>query len=237
MLSWTLMSNSEKDIRRYTKMSLNAREVKGGGVKADAPVLEPGGYPARLVAVVDLGVHPVEFEGEAKEPATQMWHIYEALDEFMLDEDDEPIPEKPRWFNEEMPLRHISSDRAKSTKRYKVLDPDMEKGGNWPDLLGTPCTLNLVQNPGKGKNAGRVFMKIDNTAPMRAKERDTAPDLVNEPFFFSTEDPDMEVWTKRLPDFIKDRIKSSLEFEGSELEAILNEGKEKVTAGDKEEWK
>jgi len=203
---------------------LNANQSKnsgGSGPGLAAPKLEPATYPARLVVVADLGLQPQRpWQGEEKPPAYEILTTYELVDEFMEDEDGSPILDKPRWLSESFPLYSLSSERAKSTVRYNALDPTGAMEGNWTDLLTMPCLVTTVNNPGKGKNAGRVFVNIANVAAMRTKDRDSVPALVNRAVVFDMDTPDVEEFDS-LPQWVQDKIKGGLEYSGSELQKIL----------------
>jgi hypothetical protein len=145
---------------------------------------------------------------------------YELLDEFLLDEDGEEIKDKPRWISEDFPLHSLNSDRANSTKRYFALDPTNEFGGDWSQMLGRACVVNIVQNEGKGKNAGRTFNNVGSISTMRDKEAKKAPELVNSPLLFDPSEPDVEVFLS-LPQFVQDKIKAAVDFNGGALEQAL----------------
>lgn len=205
-------------------MAINASKTKnatGGGAPIDP--IAPGTYPARLVGVIDLGLQAQRpFQGNEKAPAYEILTIYELVDEFLKDEEGNDIKDKPRWINENFPLYSLESEKARSTKRYLALDPTKAKEGNWGDLLETPCMVTVINNPGKGANLGKTYSNISNVAAMRAKEVEGCPPLVNEVLVFDTDEPDMEVWT-RIPKWIRDKISSGLEFEGSKLAALVEE--------------
>jgi hypothetical protein len=214
-------------------MALNARKAPGGGSKQD-PV-EPGTYPARLVQVIGLGTQQQEYMGEKKTPRYELWVTYELLDEFMKDEDGNEDEEKPRWISERFALHNLDADKAKSTARYYALDPTVEKDGEWGDLLGTPCMVTIVQNEGKGRNKGKVYNNVAAVSSMRQREADKAPELVNPTALFDMDEPDMEVWDK-LPDFLQDIIKESLDYDGSVLqEKVVAKGDSK-SSDDKDDW-
>ena len=192
-------------------MALNARKVKNNsGPKA--PLIDEGAYPARLQGVVDCGLQPQEFKGEKKAPANELWTTYELSDEFMPDEDGNPNEEKPRWFSEFIALYNLDTDKAKSTKRYYALDPNEEAEGDWAELIGRPVNVVIVT---KGE-----YNNIGGTSAMRPKEAAKLPELVNPPRVFSMDDPDVEVFLS-LPNFVQDKIKNGLEFEGSKLDELL----------------
>lgn len=214
-----------REIRAFLKengddrfMALNAKDAPGGG--GDYEKLESGTYPARLVQVIDLGLQNQEFKGEVKAPRREIALTYEFLDEFIKDEDGNEQEDKPRWLTEMMPLYNLNSEKAKSTQRYKALDPDEVHEGDFSALIGTPVSVTIVQNPGTGKHKGKVFENIDSVAPMRRKDAERAPELVNEATFFDFDDPDLEVFLS-LPKFLKDRIQNNLEFAGSRLSKLL----------------
>lgn len=205
-------------------MSLNASKVRGKAGSKQKPLVA-GSYPARIVAVIDLGLQAQRpYLGQEKEPAREIMITYELLDEFVEGEDGKPDESKPRWVSETMPLHNLKADKAKSTRRYMALDPDVVHGGDWTKLLGKACLATIVVNPGKGANAGKVFNNIGEIAAMRPKDEANAPPLVNESYFFDLDDPNIEVFNS-FPDFIKDKLKANLEYNGSALQAALGEKK------------
>jgi len=192
-------------------MALNARKVKNNsGPKA--PLIDEGAYPSRLQGVVDCGLQPQEFKGESKSPKNEIWTTYELSDEFMPDEDGNPNEEKPRWFSEFIALNNLDSDLARSTKRYYALDPNEEEEGDWAELIGRPVITTIVK---KGE-----YNNIGGTSAMRPKEAAKLPPLVNPSRLFSMDEPDVEVFLS-LPNFVQDKIKGGLEFEGSKLDELL----------------
>lgn len=204
-------------------MALNARNVpKAGGNKG--PQQEPmdaGSYPARVVQIIDLGVQPQpDYQGEPKPPAHEIMMTYEFLDEFCLDEDGNEQEDKPRWLSETFPLRNLDSDLAKSTKRYFALDPDEVHGGDFTALIETPCTVTVVNKAGKGKNAGKVFNNVAAIAAMRPKDAKNAGDLVNPPKVFVLDEPDVTIF-KSLPQWLQDKVKANLNYDGSALQEAL----------------
>lgn len=202
-------------------MALNAGKIPGKKFDRPEP-LEAGTYPVRVVQILSLGLQEQRpYKGEAKDPAYELMVTYELLDEFMKDKDTgEDIEDKPRWLSETFALHSLDSDLAKSTKRYYALDPEGEHGGDWSVLGGTPAMMTVVLNPGKGKNADRVYENIASLSTMRAKEAAKAPELVNPTKVFDIDEPDMEVFLS-LPQWIQDKMKDNLEFEGSALEKAL----------------
>jgi hypothetical protein len=216
-------------------MSLNAKNApRASGKSNNQPIIEIGTYPARVVQLIDLGLQAQKpFAGEEKEPAHEILLGYELVDSFMLDENGKEMEDKPRWVSETFPFRNLSADKATSTKRYKAFDPDMAFDGEWTMVVGCPCMVTIAHNVGKGKNAGKTFVNVSNVATMRAAQAAKCPALKNEPIVFLQDEPDMKVWEK-LPDWLKDKLKSNLNFKGSKLQEMLS-GDHQKPAEEKEE--
>ena len=200
-------------------MPLNAGKIKapqGSGVQQEP--LEPGNYLARLVQVIDLGLQPQQpYQGQDKPPAYEVMLTYELGTEFILDEDGNPVEDKPRWISETMPLHSLDSDLAKSTKRIKTLDPKLESGGDLTKLVNSPCTVTVVTRPSK-KDPAKIYMNVGNvTPPMKGVP---VPELVNPPKVFDLGDPDMEIFGS-LPEWLQEKVKSNLEYQGSILQQKL----------------
>lgn len=202
-------------------MSLNARKIKTQTDRVEQPNIDAGSYPARTVQILDLGVQPQKpYKNEPKPPAHEVMITYEFADEFLVDKDGEVLEDKPRWLSETIPLRSLDADLATSTKRYKALDPTEAFGGDFTQLVDIPCTLLIVNNVGTGKNVGKIFNNIQGVSAMRPRDVTRAPALVNPPKVFVLDEPDLEVFGS-LPQWLQDKIKGNLEFDGSPLQEAL----------------
>lgn len=204
--------------------SKNAPKPKSGGNFTPAPAMEPGTYPCRVVQVIDMGLQDQSSEkyGE-KPPKQQIMVTYEFTDEFLQDEEGNDDETKPRFLSENFPLNHLSSDLAKSTKRYNAIDPEHEHEGDWSELVGIPVNVEISQYQKKDGNMGN---SVKNVSPMRPKDAKKVPELVNTPKVFDLDEPDMEIF-ESFPDWMKDKIKGNLEYEGSALQEALEGGKKK----------
>ena len=212
-------------------MGLNANKLpQSGGKKMNAQEhIEAGTYPARVVSVLDLGLQPQRpYQGQEKPPKHEIRLTYEMLDEFCLDEEGNEMDDKPRWQSEDFPFNPLSADLAKSTKRYLALDPTQKLGGDFTLLVDMPCMVTIVNKDGTGKNAGRVFNNVGNVSGMRPKEAAKAAPLSNPFKVFVLDDPDLEVF-RSLPEFLQDKIKGNLEYNGSILQRLLQGGEGKAS--------
>ena len=214
-------------------MSLNAKKVAhSGGKKGPAQdAIDPGSYPVRLAQIIDLGLQPQRpWQGEEKPPAHEMMLTYELLDEFCIDDDGNADEDKPRWLSETIPLRSLMAEKAKSTQRYYALDPAEVNEGDFTELAGAPANASITQNAGKGKNAGKIYNNIQSLSPMRPKDADKAEPLKKDAKVFVLDEPDLEVFNS-LPDWLQEKIKDNLEYNGSALQKLLDGGSKDTATG------
>ncbi|MBI0275431.1 hypothetical protein I6H07_06225 [Hafnia alvei] len=232
-------------------MAFKTATQNSGNAASVASLLDAGGYAARIVQIIDLGLQPGS--QQYPEPVYKLLVKFELLDEFMhevnedgsvkvTEEDSEMVPviiaDKPRWFDFEFTYNEdgYMGDRSHIYKLMQAVDafevvanPDSGVTGHpakeLKELLGEPLMLNLIQTIAKGgKNAGKTVNKISSFAAMKGKDKKTAPALVNPTTFFDMAEPDIEVFSK-LPSgnqyCPQERIKSGPAFGQSKLAAML----------------
>lgn len=199
-------------------MALNTKKLpQNGGNRVAQPELEAGVYPARVVQIIDFGLQPQRpYKGQEKPPAYMISINYELVDVFMVDEDGNELEDKPRWISETMPIHSLSADKAKSTLRYKALDPEEVYEGDFSQLIDTPCNVTIVIN----KVGDKVYENVASVSSMRPRDAAKCPELQNPARFFDLDDPDLEVFNS-FPQWIKEKITTNLEFKGSKLDALL----------------
>lgn len=234
-------------------MAFVAATKQSNNVASAAPLLDAGGYAARIAQIIDLGLQPGS--GQYPNPAYKLIFKFELLDEFMcevnedgsikmVNEDGEMVPaalkDKPRWFDYEVTYNEdgFMGDRSNIYKLMQAVDafevvanPDQGILGHpakaLKDLIGEPLTVNLIQEVAKsGKNAGKMKNKVSACVAMKGKDKKTAPELVNPTLFFDMNTPDVEVFMK-LPSgnqyCPQDRIKAGPGYRQSKLAALLGE--------------
>jgi hypothetical protein len=210
-------------------MSLNVKKIpKGGngGNRVKQPLLEPGTSPGRTVQIIDLGLQPQRaYQGQEKAPAHEIMLTYELLDTFMVDENGKELEDKPRWVSETIPLRSLDNDLAKSTKRYNALDPEGDYDGDFSRLVDIPCNITIALN----QVGEKTYENISNVSTMRAKDAAKAPELKNPTKVFLLDEPDLEVYNS-LPEWLREKISSNLEYKGSALQKLL-ESSQKPSQG------
>lgn len=199
-------------------MGLNLKNAKGG-MKNNTPPLEAGGYPSTLIHIVDLGLQEqAPYKGKEKDPIHKVLLTYELADAFLLDEDGQELPDKPRFLSEIMPVYPPTAEKAKLTQRYNTFDPDNHYEADLSKCIGTPVNVTVVLN----ERNGRIYENIAGVSRLRAKDIDKHPDPVNTPVVFDLEDPDMEAFNL-LPEWIQKLIKENLNFNGSKLQHMLGD--------------
>lgn len=206
-------------------MALVAPKGNGKGNFIPQANIEPGTYPARLVQILDLGLQAQRpYKGQDKPPARELMLTYELVDCFMLDADGNELEDKPRWISETLPFYGLFADKAKSTQRYKAFDPTEEHEGDFAALIESPINVTIVNNAVGEK----VYDNVATVSSMRPKDVDKCTPLKNPSKLFDLDKPDMEVFNS-LPEWVRDKITSNLEFTNSTLDRMLG-GKPK---GDK----
>lgn len=181
-------------------------------------------YPCRVAQVIDMGRHHKEVWNDAtkkfevaydKAPVHLLRLTYEFTTEFMKDEAGNELEDKPRWLSEEFPLYALDSDLATSTKRMKAFDPDFSLyQGDWEKVLTAPCAVTVAHKKNGSAKVGNV------SKPMKGM---MVAELKNEPKVFSLDEPDLDIF-RSFPEWIQERIKANLDFEGSKLQAALAGG-------------
>jgi hypothetical protein len=210
-------------------MARNASDIPAGdSSKFQKEVLAPNGYPARVVGLTFVGVQNQRpYMGQAKPPADELRITYELSHEFMKDEDGKVLEDKPRWLTETIPFKSLKLDKAKSSKRYAVLDPTGASGGEWQQLLGAPCTVVVTNNAGKGKHEGKVFENIGDVTPkfvnpIPGQAPYEQPELINPTSYYDLNDTDCTLEDFRaLPEFVQEIIMGANDYSASNVAKLL----------------
>jgi hypothetical protein len=131
------------------------------------------------------------------------------------------LPEERRVFNEEkgeqpfvISKEFTLSMHEKATLR-KILESwrgkgfseDEAKGFDITKLLGVPCMLNIIHK--QGKDGTKTYEEITSVVPLPKSMK--CPPQENTNFCLSYDRFDQTLFEK-LPDFIKDKMKSSIEY-------------------------
>lgn len=202
-------------------MSLEVREIEK---KPEYPRVGEGTYMARVVGVVDVGKH-VRKNWKSQEVETDK-HGNEIVDQLIFVNFELPTEtieiegeDKPRWLSKEYKVSFFEKS-ALTALINAVSNGDQLK--TLDNMIARPLMLTVGSTSG-GKD------KVTGVAPMMKGME--VPGLANPAQVFDIDDPDMEVWS-RLPNFIKEKIQSSVNFADSRLAEKLAEVDPDGTADD-----
>lgn len=194
-------------------MALIAKE-KGGSGGYD-PV-EAGTYPARCVAVVDLGIQHNTFNNKDQEKVLLMFEL--PTERITVDGED-----KPRWLS----ARYTMSLNEKATLR-KTLDawrgkpftPEELLGFDLSSVINAPCMLTVTNTE---KN-GNTYANISGVSKlMKGME---VPALENEPIVFDMEAENAEEVKAKLPDWVQKIIEESVSWKSrkADMDVLDDDG-------------
>lgn len=195
-------------------MAILAKSTGSGN--SNIKPLEAGTYVARCYSMVHLGTNTEEILGKEKtlNKVRLTWELPTELEVFSEDKG-----EQPRIISEEYTL----SMHEKSTLRPmleawrgKAFTEKEAQAFDVCKLLGVPCMLTIVNKTSK---KGNTFAKVQGVSKMMKGVE--CPEQINETFLLDYDNFDMEK-ANSLPDFIQEKIFSSVEFN-----ALMGEVEEK----------
>jgi len=187
-------------------MALIAKESSGNSFTP----IPPGVHLACCYRIVDLGTQKTTYQGKDN-------FLHKILIQFEIHGDDDNGMPLMTSQGEPMSIskRYTLSlgDKASLRKdlqswRGKPFTADELRGFELQNLLGAWCMLNVTQD----SNGDKTYTNIDAITPVPAAMRKTLPDMQNEPWIFSIDDPDMSLFEK-LSDKLKETIRLSPEFQ------------------------
>ena len=166
-----------------------------------------GAYAARCFSMVHIGNIPVEYQGEIKQQnkVRISWELPTELKEFKEGEG-----EKPLVISKEYTLSmHEKSNLRKDLEswRGKGFTDDEAKSFDIVKLLGIECMLSIIHKPNTKGNGEYATISSISTVPKGM----VVPAQINPTFEFNYETFTNEKFAA-LPDFLKDKIKTSVEF-------------------------
>jgi hypothetical protein len=203
-------------------MSLTVSASSSGSNFVQVP---PGMHLARCYRIVDLGTQKTEYKGEVK-------HLPKVMFQFEVHGDDDSG--KPLLTDKGEPLS-VSKNFTLSlgekatlrkdlqTWRGKEFTPEELKAFDLKNVLSQWCMLSITHREYNDK----TYSNIENINPVpQAIRKAGLPEGHNDPKIFSIRDADMELY-ETFSDYIKDKIKSSPEWESSARDVDWKQ--EKVT--------
>ena len=171
-------------------------------------LIEPGLHIARCYRMVQIGTVKENILGKEKilQKVRIGWEMPLLTKVF-----DEAKGAQPLVIEKEytLSMAEKSNLRAMLTSwRGKPFDETEAKAFDITKLIGVPCMLNITHKSSKS-DPSRQFDEISSVVPV--VKGMTCPPQVNKTFVLSYDEWDEEKF-ESLPDFIKDKMKTSLEY-------------------------
>lgn len=171
-------------------------------------LIPAGNYVARCYQMVHIGTVHEEYMGEPKElnKVRIGWELPTELKVF-----NEEKGEQPRVISKEFTLSlHEKSNLRKTLASWRGKDFTEEEAKKFDvsKLIGAPCMLNIIHKPSK-TDPSKIYEEIGSISPMPRGM--ACPEQINPTFLLDYDNWDDEKFNW-LPDFIKDKIKSSAEY-------------------------
>lgn len=182
---------------------INAKN--SGTVRIPIPA---GNYVARCYQMLHIGTVKESYQGEEKflNKVRIGWELPTELKVFKEENGEQPYVISKEFtlsLNEKANLRKLlASWRGKDFTEEEAKCFDVTK------LLGATCQLNIIHKPSK-KDPSVVYEDVASVSPLLKGIK--CPAQINPNQVLQYDDFDFQLYEK-LPDFIKDKIRSSQEF-------------------------
>lgn len=212
-------------------VDMNEEVQHGGGGKK----LPAGPTLARLVQVIELGEHPQEFNGKAKDPADEIILGFELYGPGFAHGDGTP------YLYRTYSIKISRNEKAKARKIFLKLNYKRQ-ASTFAELLGEPYLLYYKEEDSKRKDAKPgdkvTVWDQDNILPAVDPVSGVpypVPEATDENLrAFLWQYPLREQWDLlriegtwddgRSKNWIQEKILSAVNFEGSKLQALLGGG-------------
>lgn len=171
-------------------------------------LIPAGNYIARCYQMIHIGTIQELIMGEVKtlNKVRIGWELPEERRVFKTENGEQPFVISKEFtlsMHEKSNLRKtLASWRGKDFSEDEVKSFDITK------LLGVPCMLNVIHKQGK-RDPSKSYEEIANVSPLPKGVK--CPAQENPTLVLHYDNFDAEIFEK-LPDFIKDKVKSSEEY-------------------------
>lgn len=171
-------------------------------------LIPSGNYIARCYQMVEIGTVSEIILGEQKvlKKVRIGWELPTELKVFNEDKGEQPCVISKEFtlsMHEKSTLRSVlKSWRGKDFTEEEAKSFDITK------LLGVPCMINIIHKPGKS-DPTKTYQEISGVTGV--PKGVPVPDPINKPFCLSYDNFDADMF-ESLPDFIKDKMKGSIEY-------------------------
>lgn len=172
--------------------------------------IEAGLHMARCFKMIQVGTVSENVLGKTTimQKVRIGWEFPELLKVFNEDKGPQPLMIEMEYtlsMGEKANLRKLLT-----SWRGKPFTEDEAKAFDITKLIGVPCLINITHKAGKS-DPTRLYEQISGITPLMKGQK--CPPQVNPPYVLSYDAWDQEKFDA-LPDFVKDKMKTSTEFIG-----------------------
>jgi hypothetical protein len=171
-------------------------------------LIPAGNYVARCYQMIEIGTVREDIMGETKvlKKVRIGWELPEEKRVFNEDKGPQPLVISKEYtlsMHEKSTLRSdLKSWRGKDFTDEEAKSFDITK------LIGAACMINIIHKPGKS-DPSKTYQSISGITGVPKSM--IIPDAINKPVVLEFDNFNEEIF-ESLPDFIKDKIKGSLEY-------------------------
>lgn len=174
---------------------------------ANREIIPAGNYIARCYSMIHVGTVEEDIMGELKvmNKCRITWELPGELRVF-----DQAKGEQPLVISKEYTLSmHEKANLRRDLEswRGKAFTEEQAKSFDIAKLLGAPCMLNIIHKTTRG---GKDYAMISNISSL--PKGFNCPPQINDTFEWNFEDKFDAAELEKMPDFIKDKVKSSAEY-------------------------
>lgn len=171
-------------------------------------LIPAGNYFARCYQMIQIGHVKEVIMGQVKtlNKVRIGWELPTEMRVFNKERGEQPLV-----IDQEFTLSmHEKSNLRKILASWRGRDFTIEEAGSFDitKLLGKPCMLNIIHKPGVS-DPTKIYEKIGSVSPLPKGTK--IPDQINATSVLQFDNFDNVLFSS-LPDFIKDKIKTSEEF-------------------------
>jgi len=175
--------------------------------KIEVEIVEAGSYPSRIYQMIQIG-NVAGFQGQIQNKVRIGFELPTELKVFK-----EENGEQPRVISQKYTLSF--HEKSKLRKVIEACEPNALKIGedgfleefDIEALIGKECLITIAH---KASKEGNQFAYIDSVT--RLPKGMICPKAINAPVILSYDNWNQEIFDKQ-PDFIKEEIKSSQEYQ------------------------
>lgn len=175
---------------------------------ATREIIPAGNYLARCYQMIEIGTVNEIIMGENKvlKKVRIGWELPTELKVFKEENGEQPLVTSKEYT---LSMHEKSSLRADlKSWRGKDFTEEEAKAFDITKLISKPCMINIIHKPSKS-DPSKIYANIAGITPI--PKGVIVPEQINKTFVLSYDNFDQAAFDA-LPDFIKDKMKGSLEY-------------------------